>query len=508
MREAYYPIEEALWTPEVVSGLLQNFPDPSTFAACSHSRLRSVACECAHATWKGSNMDIAKDPELIQAAARSARRTDPVRGRGRRRAIAVALALALGAGGYAGWHAWTSPASAATQLATASVQRTTLEDAVTATGTLQPRDYVDVGTQVSGQLKKLHVEIGSTVKAGQLLAEIDPTVYLSRVDADRAQLANLRAQLADREAQLVLAEQQFERQTNLMREQATSAQALQTAEAQLASAKAQLQVLKAQIQQASSTLRGDEANLGYTKIHAPMAGTVVAQSAKQGQMLNANQQAPIIVRIADLSVMTVQSQVSEADVSRLQIGMDVYFTTLGNGAQRWHGQLRQINPTPEVVNNVVLYNALFDVANPDGALMTQMTAQIFFVVAKAENALAVPLTALRPAGAAGGADRARARAQGNAKGTVSSRGAEANPGGAADPRARYADGRARVRVVKADGSTESREVRVGVMNRVSAQILAGLEEGERVVVGERTAAEPAARPTPAATQSMMPRGRL
>jgi membrane fusion protein, macrolide-specific efflux system len=458
-------------------------------------------------------MDIVKDPELIDAAARSASQSRTVApGRNRRRAIALAAAIVLAVGGYAGWHAWTSPADAATQLTTAPVQRANLEDSVTATGTLQPRDYVDVGTQVSGQLKKLHVEIGSTVTSGQLLAEIDPTVYRSRVDADRAQLANLRAQLADREAQLLLAEQQFKRQSNLMREQATTAEAMQTAEAQLASAKAQLEVLKAQIQQASSTLRGDEANLSYTKIYAPMAGTVVSQSAKQGQMLNANQQAPIIVRIADLSTMTIQSQVSEADVSRLRVGMDVYFTTLGSSQKRWQGRLRQINPTPEVVNNVVLYNALFDVANPDGALMTQMTAQIFFVVAKAEDALVVPLAALRPAGsaAAAGADARRSAGASSAKGTAPARNRSdaANTGGATDPRARFADGRARVQVMKSDGSTETREVQVGVMNRVSAQILDGLEAGEQVVVGQRSAAAPAARPAQSATQSMLPRGRI
>ena len=456
-------------------------------------------------------MDIVRDPQLIGAAAPSSSRPQGAGRRSfRRRAIALALAIALAGGGYAGWRAWASPADAAAQLATASVQRASLEDSVTATGTLQPRDYVDVGTQVSGQLKKLHVEIGSTVKSGQLLAEIDPTVYLSRVDADRAQLANLRAQLADREAQLVLAEQQFKRQTNLMREQATTAEAFQTAEAQLASAKAQLEVLKAQIQQASSTLRGDEANLSYTKIYAPMAGTVVAQSAKQGQMLNANQQAPIIVRIADLSTMTIQSQVSEADVSRLKVGMDVYFTTLGNGQKRWQGKLRQINPTPEIVNNVVLYNALFDVANPDGALMTQMTAQIFFVVAKAEDALLVPLAALRPVGGeAGSAKAGRSTGAGNAKGKGAPRTRpDASSGSATDPRTQFAGGRARVRVVNADGSTQAREVQIGVMNRVTAQVLSGLEAGEQVVVGQRSSA-PASAPTArSATQSMMPRGRI
>ena len=481
-------------------------------------------------------MDIVKDPEIVSAGAL----TGAKRKLGRRRALrlgaALLAAIGLSLGGYWGWRTWAGSSDAATQIVTATVERGNVEDAVTATGTLQPRDYVDVGTQVSGQLKKLHVGIGSTVKAGQLLAEIDPTVYLSRVDADRAQLLNLRAQLADRQAQLVLAEQQFQRQTNLMREQAGTAEALQTAEAALASAKAQLDVLKAQIQQSSSTLRGDEANLSYTNIYAPMAGTVVSQSAKQGQTLNANQQAPNVLRIADLSTMTIQSQVSEADVSRLKVGMDVYFTTLGNPNKRWYAKLRQINPTPETVNNVVLYNALFDVANPDGALMTQMTAQIFFVVAQAKDVITVPLSALRPGGGAegtkggrrgqatsdtGGATRARGGAAGtnsdDAAGTRNDKAGSPrsnansprrdNPAGT-EPRIRIRDGQARVRIVKADGTIEARDVKVGVMNRVAAEIVAGLEAGEQVVTGQRSA-QTETRPSPASpATSMMPRGRL
>jgi membrane fusion protein, macrolide-specific efflux system len=132
-----------------------------------------------------------------------------------------------------------------------------------------------------------------------------------------------------------------------------------------------------------------------------MSGTVVSQSAKQGQTLNANQQAPIIVRIADLSIMTVDAQVSEADVSRLRLGMEVYFTTLGAQERRWYGKLRQINPTPQVVNNVVLYDALFDVPNPNQELMTQMTAQVFFVVTNVKDVVLVPVAALRPAGSEG-----------------------------------------------------------------------------------------------------------
>ena len=165
-----------------------------------------------------------------------------------------------------------------------------------------------------------------------------------------------------------------------------------------------------------STLRGDEANLGYTKIYAPIAGTVVSQAAKQGQTLNANQQAPIVMRIADLSTMTVQAQVSEADVPKLRVGMDVYFTTLGGDNRRFYGKLRQIPPTPTVVNNVVLYDALFDVANPNQALMTQMTAQVFFVAASAKDAVLVPLAALRAVAAARRRRQARPRDQGGERG--------------------------------------------------------------------------------------------
>jgi macrolide-specific efflux system membrane fusion protein len=343
------------------------------------------------------------------------------------------------------------------------------------------------------------------VKAGQLIAEIDPTVYQSRVEADQAELRTEQAQLEDKQAQLTLAEQQAQRQVNLMKDSATTQEALETADAALRSARAQIDVLKAQVEQTESTLHGDQANLSYTKIYAPMSGTVVAQSAKQGQTLNANQQAPVIVRIADLSTMTVQAQVSEADVASLRPGMPVYFTTLGDPSKRWYGKLRQVNPTPETVNSVVLYDALFDVDNKDGGLMTQMTAQVFFVAAQAKDATLVPVSALRPAGGAAGQGRRASR--GDSAGATSD--AHTRLAGAAttdDPRARLANSAAVVQVVKPDGTIESRGVRVGLVSRVSAQILSGLDPGERIVVGERAAAPaPAARPAGGNRPMMSPR---
>jgi membrane fusion protein, macrolide-specific efflux system len=307
--------------------------------------------------------------------------------------VAVALAV-LGAGAYVGWRLWKGQQADLSQYQLIKVQRADIEDLVTATGSLQPLEYVDVGAQVSGQLRKIHVEIGSVVQAGDLLAEIDPTVYRANVDARRAQLKNLRATLVERESQLLLAQQQQARQKGLLSGDATTQEAVQQADANLRSARAQIDALQAQIEQSESTLRADEANLNYANIYSPMAGVVVSITARQGQTINATQQAPIILRVANLSSMTVQTQVSEADIGQLRPNMDAYFTTLGNRGRRWWGKLRKVEPTPTVTNNVVLYNALFDVVNDQRNLLPQMTAQVFFVAAKVENALVVPASAV------------------------------------------------------------------------------------------------------------------
>lgn len=366
-----------------------------------------------------------------------------------RRRLLVALLIVVGiALAFTLWKFLRKPEA---PLVTAVAGRGDVESTVTALGNLQPREYVEVGAQVSGQLKTIDVEIGSQVRQGDLLAEIDARVQQAKVEASRAQLQNLKAQLAERGAQLELAKAQFERQENLRREEATSADAYQVARAGLLAGQAQIEALKAQITQTESTIRADETTLGYTKIYAPMSGTVVQLSAKQGQTLNANQTAPIILRIADLSTMTVWTQVSEADVSKLRLGMEAYFTTLGNTRRHWSGTLRQILPTPEVLNNVVLYTALFEIENPRGELMTQMSAQVFFVAEAARDVVTVPMSALRPL----------------------------------EPR----KGLYRVNVVDGKNRQAEREVKVGVTNRVSAEILSGIEAGERVVLQEMAAAE-------------------
>jgi macrolide-specific efflux system membrane fusion protein len=359
---------------------------------------------------------------------------------------APVIAVAL----VAGWLLWPGNGGKAGLPPTVKVTVGDVEDTVSAVGVLQPLDYVDVGTQVSGQLQKLMVKPGDKVEKGQQLAQLDATVYQARVSANEAQLMNLKAQLADKEAAKVLADQQLRRQRELLTAKATSQDAFDVAEAAVKSAAAQIDMIKAQIQQTESTLKGDQANLSYTSIYAPMTGSIVSISAKQGQTLNANQSAPIILRIADLDTMTVWTQVSEADVNKLKVGMPAYFTTLGQPDRRREGKLKQVMQTPQVVNNVVLYDSLFDVQNPDLDLLPQMSAQVFFVAGSAKKVPLVPVAALRPA-----------RGGGNEEGGK-----------------RY-----RVRVIE-NGAIVERTVVIGVMSRVMAEVKSGLKPGDDVVVSD------------------------
>lgn len=357
-------------------------------------------------------------------------------------AMAALLAAAAIASGIYGWREWQ--ATGQPEIRTAEVTLGDIEKSVTALGTLQPKDYVDVGAQVSGQLDTVHVEIGDIVKKDQLLAEIDPTVIETRVRTDKANLDNLQAQFAQQQAELKLARLQFKRNQALYKSKAISQDAMQTSETQVSIGEAKADALSAQIAAAQATYDGEIANLGYTKIYAPMAGTVVSQTALEGQTLNANQTAPTILRVADLQTMTVKAQVAEADVVKLTPGMPVYFTTLGLPERRWRATVRQILPTPETVNDVVLYNVLVDVENNDGVLMTSMTAQVFFVLGEAKQVPLIPIAAL----------------------------GKKQPGSSDE----YL-----VRVMTGKGQ-EARAVKVGLMDRKSVQIVDGLAVGDRVVL--------------------------
>ncbi|MGY2291185.1 efflux RND transporter periplasmic adaptor subunit [Pseudomonas sp. SDO528_S397] len=359
--------------------------------------------------------------------------------------------------------AWQALPSGRDQLATVTVTRGDIESSVTALGTLQPRRYVDVGAQASGQIRKIHVEAGDQVKEGQLLVEIDPSTQQAKLDASRYAIENLQAQLQEQKALHALARQKYQRQQRLASGNATREEDVQTARAELSATQARVDMFVAQIGQARASLRSDEAELGYTRIYAPMSGTVVAVDARVGQTLNAQQQTPLILRIAKLSPMTVWAEVSEADIGHVKPGMNAYFTTLSGAGRRWTSTVRQILPVPPKPLNetaqgsgspssssksgtgrVVLYTVLLDVDNSDNTLMADMTAQVFFVASSVKNALTAPVAAL----------------QGSA----------------------HAE-RQIARVVAKNGDIEQREIRLGISDRLRVQVLDGLSEGEHLLIG-------------------------
>jgi macrolide-specific efflux system membrane fusion protein len=327
---------------------------------------------------------------------------------------------------------------------TAAVERGDIESTVVAAGIVQPFNYVDVGAQTSGKLKSLKVKRGDQVKKNQLLAEIDPILAATALTSANATLENMTSQRSLKQAQVVLTALQRTRNDTLFAHQLISANDRDITRANSDVAVADAASLSAQMKEATASVNTAKANLGYTKITAPIAGEVVSISLLEGQTLNANQQAPNILRIADISTVTIWAQVSEADIIRVKLGQEVYFTVLGS-TRRWNGNVRQILPTPELINNVVFYDVLFDIPNPERELDIQMTAQVFIVLAQAKSVLLIPAAAI-----------------GNAsEGAVT-----------------------KVRLLKADGTIEMRAIKIGIKSEISAEVTNGLQEKDQLVIGQ------------------------
>lgn len=354
----------------------------------------------------------------------------------------------------AGWY-FFKPKAEVPQLLTAEATVSDIENTVLASGTIEARKLVSVGSQASGQVKKLYVELGDKVVAGQMIAQIDQLTQQNSLKNAQAALANQQAQRMVQVANLQQSKLVWQRQKNMLAQDATSKADYDTALANYQTAQAQIAAVDAQIKQAQLTVDTAGLNLGYTRITAPMAGTVVAVVAEEGQTVNANQSTPTIIKLANLDTLTVKAEISEADVVKVKAGLPVYFTILGNPDQRYYATLRAIEPAPESISTdtttssssstAIYYNGLFDVPNPDGTLRIDMTAQVYIVLDSAKNAVTIPASAL-------------SKSSGTGKQTV--------------------------QVVGADGLPQKREVMVGLNNRVTAQIVSGLKAGDKVVIGE------------------------
>ena len=262
----------------------------------------------------------------------------------RRSALFLALAAAL-LGVYLGRERLVS--SPAPKYVTARVARADLENVVLATGTLQPIRQVDVGTRATGQVKSLKVKLGDHVRAGDLLAEIDPVLAESALQEAQAKLADLEAQKRSAVAKFRKSRLESERQHGLIRGAATSNRDVETADAQRQADEASLASLDAQISQARSRIKTETANVSYTKILAPIDGEVVAVLTQEGQTVVASQIVPVILKLAQLDRMIVKTQIGEADIDGVKVGQSASFVTMSDPAKRYYGTLRVVDVVPQ-----------------------------------------------------------------------------------------------------------------------------------------------------------------
>jgi macrolide-specific efflux system membrane fusion protein len=343
------------------------------------------------------------------------------------------------------WRHKDAPVPAPKPLETVTATVGAVAQTVNASGKLTLYHYVDVGSQLAGQVKDVYVPVGETVKAGRLLLEIVPPPDTARVESTRAQLARLHADLTDQNAQYDFAQLQFQRQTRLMADHATREESLESSRTAMLSSSAKLDAIRAQIQQVEANMKNDEEMRKQSHITAPMSGTVVSLSAHQGQMLSAGQ--TTLLRIADLSRMTVQARVAEFDVTKLRKGMAAMFSTPGLPGKHWYGKLSQIMPLPiddsAQQGKPSFYTVLFDVANPDRELMSGMNANVEFVITQTDNAVTIPSCLLL-----------------------------------ADPELIQPT----LDVLDANGAVHARKVVIGLRNQRQTQVIAGLQAGEHIAV--------------------------
>ncbi|MCW0330189.1 Macrolide export protein MacA [Pantoea ananatis] len=364
----------------------------------------------------------------------------------------VVLVLILLAGGAWGLRSMLT-GNVVPQISQA-IDRGDIEKTVLATGILKPSVQVNVGAQVNGQLKKLYVRAGDRVTKGQLLAEIDPTLQQSELRKSEAELDSAIAQKQASLFNLTQYQLELKRQRQMDRDGAGTKSSLEQAQARVDTQKAQIKVNEAQIVQAQMALETAKANLGYTRILAPMDGQVLGIVTKEGQTVVSSQTAPTILVLANVDTMTVQTRISETDILKVHPGQPLTFYVVADPKHRYQSVMGTLQDAPDDAlqdegtraqpqqSSAVYYNGVFSIPNPDHLLRTAMTAQVFIVTEQAKNVLRLPVMAL---------------------------------GQPLD------DDLYVVQVVNGK-TTEKRLVRVGINDRQFVEVKEGLSEGEHVVM--------------------------
>lgn len=340
---------------------------------------------------------------------------------------------------------------------TAPVGLGNIENVVLATGRLDAIERVNVGAQVSGQVKSLTIKLGDHVSKGQLIAEIDDLPQRNDLRAAETALSGITAELKSKQALLKQAESNYRRQRRMLDEEASSIEDYESSEASLAIAHADLISQKARLMQAQIEVDKKKVDLSYTRVLAPMDGIVIAIVTQQGQTLNANQSTPTIAILARLDVMTIKAQISEADINHVYIGQKAHFTVFSDPERIYTTTLRSVELAPESMvkeesyserspnsNAAVYYNALLDVPNPENRLRIAMTTQISLVLEHAENIPLIPIQAVNNI----------------------------------DGKKHY------VQVLTSDSQLETREITIGISNNVDVQVINGIKVGEKVVLAQ------------------------
>lgn len=362
-----------------------------------------------------------------------------------------------------GWYGYQKmqPKNEATFI-TEEVKRGKIAQTVSATGEISATNLVDVGAQVSGQIKKMHVKIGDIVKEGDLIAEIDDVTQVNEVNTRKAQLQTYQAQLESAQVALKIAQRKYSRYKSLASADAVSKEEFEATEDSLATNRAKIKELQSSIRQTQIAINTAEKDLGYTRITAPSTGTVVSLVVEQGQTINASQTSPTVVQIADLTSMTNKMQIAEGDATKVKAGQTVNFTILSEPDAPISAKLDSIDPglttmsqgsyskSTDTTSNAIYYYARATVPNPDGKLAIGMTTQNTVEIASADNVLMVPTVAIKTK-----------------------------------------DGKKFVRVLGANNQAVDREIQTGLKDSMNTEVKSGLNEGEKVVMSEMGAAEKA-----------------
>ena len=368
----------------------------------------------------------------------------------RRAHVFMALpALAAAVAGYVYFFA-----NAAPQYRTAKVERGDVVISVLAAGRIEAKQLVSVGARVSGQINEMSVTLGQDVQAGDVIAQIDRLEQENEVLRAKAALAQIGAQIAAKSAGLRKAQTALARQTQLGAAELVSKEALENVAAEVDVLQAELAALNAQKTAAEVTVAQAELALTRATVTAPIDGTVVAIVAEQGQTLSAAQNAPTLVKLANLETMIIKAEISEADVVRVQAGQNASFSILGAPDEQFDAQVRRVEPAPQQLaendavptNEAIYYNGILEVENPNRTLRIGMTAQVSIILQEARDVLVLPASAVRT--------------------------------GADGPYVQLLD----------QNAPQDRPVTLGLNDKVNVQILSGLDLGDEVVLGAATGA--------------------